>query len=132
MEEFSIGQQFVVDRLTASTEGLVRAVAHLRQAATGKAADEDIEVIVRRLADAETILAAMNGSAQGDHTAPRPDAEHRQSLRHDLMNALGAIDNYAELIADHDATLSEPANAVRTATHDVVQAVRETGANAPK
>lgn len=86
---------------------------------------EDVAVVRARLDDV-TRLAGVLG------TLDRPMALDARDTRHDLMNALGAIDNFSELIVlDHAL---EEAQAVRGAVRAVVEAVdtlRSEGGTAP-
>jgi len=92
----------------------VRVSDLVRAAGSGPAA-EDAAVIERRMADADQLLHAEIDTAQ-------PYGDDRM-VRHDLMNALGAVDNYAELIA-FDEHIPE-ADAVREAVRRVVKAIQE-------
>jgi hypothetical protein len=104
----------------------------------GGPADSDIAVIVARHREAETLLCILAPALMGDgagraagmaagmeadvHPPARADARR---LRHDLMNALGAIDNYAELIAEDVADLAMDAEAVRAAVRGLVTVARQ-------
>ena len=108
--------------MAAPAEGLKAlrvAVAGLADAATnvpaGSALASDVEVIGRRLGDVDTLLEPA--TAGPDAMAPAV-----RSARHDLMNALGAIDNHAELILEDGGPSA--AGAVRAAVADLVAAVR--------
>jgi len=83
-------------------------------------ADDDIAVITLRRMEAEILLHALE---QAVEDPADPAACDRRTVRHDLMNALGAIDNYAELIADDIASLAPEARAVRAAVQDIVARV---------
>ncbi|SDE78651.1 hypothetical protein [Rhodospira trueperi] len=82
---------------------------------------EDVAVVCARLNDVAR-LAGVLGAME------RPMARDARDTRHDLMNALGAIDNFSELIAlDHNL---EEAQAVRAAVRvmvDAVEAMRSAG-----
>ncbi|MQX37209.1 hypothetical protein [Roseospira navarrensis] len=106
-------------------QGLSREVDRLaRRAAGDAAAAEDVSVIVRRLADARDILARMDATGPDTLDANGETRADSRVLRHDLVNALGAIDNYAELIGDDCAGLREETGAVRGAVRDVIARVR--------
>ncbi|WP_299441236.1 hypothetical protein [uncultured Rhodospira sp.] len=79
----------------------------------------DMAVIHRRLVDVDRLVAALVASSDPMDPATR-------MARHDLMNALGAIDNYAELIAVDHAQAATEAEAVRAAVRDIVTRVRAT------
>ncbi len=82
---------------------------------------QDIAVITRRLAQVEHLIGPASAG-------PDPMAPAARQARHDLMNALGAIDNHAELIVeDHNL---DAARAVRAATRALVEAVRQGTSNA--
>jgi hypothetical protein len=100
-------------------EALRSAVAGLVEAATkvpaGSALASDVEVIGRRMEN----VAALLGPATAGPDAMAPAV---RTARHDLMNALGAIDNHAELILEDGGPPA--AGAVRAAVADLVAAVR--------
>lgn len=113
-------------RGSAENHALSQAVARLRAASraldhrVAPGADglgDDVAVIHRRLVDVERLSAELGAASDPLDRATR-------MARHDLMNALGAIDNYAELIAvDH--ALAE-ADAIRGVVREVVSTVRAT------
>lgn len=105
--------------MTEALAGLREAVARLQPTAASADADptlrEDAGVIIRRLADVDRL-------AEPARAGPDPMAPDVRQARHDLMNALGAIDNHAELIVeDHDL---DAVRAVRDGVRAVVEAVR--------
>jgi len=96
-----------VDRLKARAAAVARGLA-----------DDDIAVIALRRMEADILLDALEQDAEH-----HPECD-RRTTRHDLMNALGAIDNYAELIADDIVSLAPEARAVRAAVQDIVASLR--------
>ena len=104
---------------TDELEALRAAVAELdtatAEAPAGGALASDVAVIRRRLGD----VAALLGPATDGPDAMAPAV---RSARHDLMNALGAIDNHAELIQEDGGPAA--VGAVRAAVADLVAAVR--------
>ncbi|MBB4265837.1 hypothetical protein [Roseospira visakhapatnamensis] len=83
-------------------------------AAHDSPAAEDAAVVSRRMIEADELFEVMEGAASDGRI---------RTVRHDLMNALGAVDNYAELIMV-DEGMAE-AGAVREAVRRVVNGVRD-------
>lgn len=104
-----------LEALRAAVAGLAEASAH---APEDGALASDVAVIRRRMEDA----AALLGPATAGPDAMAPAV---RTARHDLMNALGAIDNHAELILEDGGPSA--AGAVRAAVADLVAAVRNAG-----
>lgn len=111
--------------MNEAMEGLAREVERLAaRAGADPAASDDVSVIVRRLAEAREILDRMEAKGPNGLDADGETRAQIRVLRHDLVNALGAIDNYAELISDDCAGLREETGAVRGAVRDVIARVR--------
>jgi len=90
-------------------------VAALRGAAGTGPAGDDAAVIDSRLTEAERLLSALEATAEAA-------VGERREVRHDLVNALGAMDNFAELIF-LDTSLPE-AEAVRVAVRHAIEDIR--------
>ncbi len=101
-------------RLIDDKQNLWVQVTNLVSAAGDGPAAEDAAVVERRMVEADRLMTTLM-------EVPPPDVDGRM-LRHDLMNALGAIDNYSELIA-FDDDLKE-ARAVRDAVRRLVLSIR--------
>lgn len=101
-------------RLIDDTRNLWVQVANLVSAAGDGPAAEDAAVVERRMVEADRLMTTLLD-------VPPPDVDGR-TLRHDLMNALGAIDNYSELIAFDDGL--KEATAVRDAVRRLVLRIR--------
>jgi hypothetical protein len=105
-----------LEHLRLASEALDRRAG----AATGQLG-EDVAVVRARLDDV-TRLAGVLG------TMERPMARDARDTRHDLMNALGAIDNFSELILlDHSLAEAQAVRAAVRAMVDAVETMRSAG-----